>query len=203
MTEERDVTLDQILSVLRPLPTVDEAAKARVLIAVAAERERDREEAARRAARRGRWRWAGLGTAAAAALLLAVVFRPSAPPAAPAASTPAIAAAPAPAVGAQLAAHDAETEAGAVRQSVQLVFRAPTASTVRVVGDFNSWDAERAPMTRDPATGLWSVTLQLRPGRHVYAYVVDDSLWVRDPRAPAAKDADFGRPGSVLLVGRP
>lgn len=203
MTEERDVMLDQILSALRPLPTVDEAAKARVLIAVAAERERDREEAVRRVARRGRWRWTGLGTVAAAAVLLAMFFRPSAPPSAPAVPAPAIATAPATATGAQLAAHDAVAEADAARQSVQLVFRAPNASTVRVVGDFNSWDAERAPMTRDAATGLWSVTLQLRPGRHVYAYVVDDSVWVRDPRAPAAKDADFGRPGSVLLVGRP
>jgi hypothetical protein len=58
-------------------------------------------------------------------------------------------------------------------------------------------------MTRDPASGLWSETLALRPGRHVYAFVVDDSVWMRDPRTPAADDADFGRPGSVLLVGRP
>jgi hypothetical protein len=28
-------------------------------------------------------------------------------------------------------------------------------------------------------------------------------VWMRDPRTPAADDADFGRPGSVLLVGRP
>jgi hypothetical protein len=58
-------------------------------------------------------------------------------------------------------------------------------------------------MTRDQASGLWSQTLALRPGRHIYAFVVDDSVWMRDPRTPAASDADFGRPGSVLLVGRP
>jgi hypothetical protein len=58
-------------------------------------------------------------------------------------------------------------------------------------------------MVRDPATGIWSQTLALRPGRHVYAFVVDDSVWMRDPRTPAAPDVDFGRPGSVLLVGRP
>jgi 1,4-alpha-glucan branching enzyme len=74
---------------------------------------------------------------------------------------------------------------------------------VSVVGDFNGWDARADTMTRDPATGLWSHTLALRPGRHVYAFVVDDSVWMRDPRGPEAVDEDFGRPGSVLLVGQP
>ena len=77
------------------------------------------------------------------------------------------------------------------------------ARRVSVVGDFNSWDTDADAMSRDPATGLWSRTLALRPGRHVYAFVVDDSVWMRDPRSPAAEDKDFGRPGSVLLVGQP
>lgn len=205
MTDERDVVLDQILSALRPLPQVDDAAKARVLIAVAAERERDREQAARRLTRRARWRWSGaaVGLAAAALVAAALLRSPSEPAAAVAGaspSAPAVLSAPS---GAQLAARNADAEAAVARQPVQLVFRAPAATTVRVVGDFNAWDAERAPMTRDAASGLWSVTLLLRPGRHVYAFVADDSVWVRDPRAAAAKDADFGRPGSVLLVGRP
>lgn len=202
MTEERDVMLDQIVSALRPLPSVDDAAKARVLIAVAAERQREREDAARRAARGGRRRWTGAAASlAAAAALAAVLLRSPAP--APAVAPAAVASAPEASGGARLAASDVGADADAVRQQVQLVFRAPTASSVRVVGDFNAWDAERAPMNRDEQSGLWSVTLSLLPGRHVYAFVVDDSLWVRDPRAPAAKDADFGRPGSVLLVGRP
>jgi hypothetical protein len=54
---------------------------------------------------------------------------------------------------------------------------------------------------RDSASGLWSISLALRPGRHVYAFLVDDTVWVQDPRAMEAPDADFGRPGSVLLVG--
>jgi len=74
---------------------------------------------------------------------------------------------------------------------------------VSVVGDFTGWDATKAVMTRDSGSGLWTATVSLPAGRHVYAFLVDDSVWVRDPRAPAAPDADFGRPGSVLLVGRP
>ncbi|MBA3672669.1 MAG: isoamylase early set domain-containing protein, partial [Gemmatimonadaceae bacterium] len=102
----------------------------------------------------------------------------------------------------QLAA-SAASSAETALQPVQLVLRAPTARSAQVVGDFNGWDAAQSPMSRDAASGLWSATIAVRPGRHVYAFVVDDSVWMRDPRATPAPDSDFGRPGSVLLVGRP
>ena len=201
MIDERDEMIDRVVGVLRPLPAVDESAKARVLVAVAAERERAREDAVRRRTRGGAGRWiAGAAALAAAALMGTFLLRP------PQRTTESavVRATSAPAgASARLATRDAAAEADGIRQQVQLVFRAPTASSVRVVGDFNAWDKERAPMTRDAESGLWSVTLSLRPGRHVYAFVVDDSVWMRDPRAAAAPDADFGRPGSVLLVGRP
>jgi hypothetical protein len=200
MSDEHDEMIDRIAGVLRPLPQVDDAARARVLVAVAAERERAREEAVRRdlVRRGGRTRWVvAIAGVAAAAMVGALLLRDPQP-------IPSIAAAPT--VTAQADARFAAvdgSDADVARQSVQLVFRAPSASSVRVVGDFNAWDKERAPMTRDAESGLWSVTLSLRPGRHVYAFVVDDTVWMRDPRATAAPDADFGRPGSVLLVGRP
>jgi hypothetical protein len=200
VADEREAMIDRIANELRALPTVDDSAKARVLIAVAAERERAREEVRRSVRRRGGRTWwiiSGASIAAAAmigALLLRAPQRSNGVAVTAHVSTQA---------ATRLAARDAASEAAAVREPVQLVFRAPNASSVRVVGDFNEWDRERAPMTRDAASGLWSVTLSLRPGRHVYAFVVDDTLWVRDPRAAAAPDADFGRPGSVLLVGRP
>jgi hypothetical protein len=36
------------------------------------------------------------------------------------------------------------------------------------------------------------------PGRHRYAFVVDDTQWVADPAVATA--ADSGRPASVLFV---
>jgi hypothetical protein len=45
--------------------------------------------------------------------------------------------------------------------------------------------------------------VNVRPGRHVYAFLADDSLWMLDPRSPIASDRDFGRPASLMLVGRP
>ena len=198
MHDETDETIERIAAALRPLPDVDRAEKARVLVAVAAERERMREERIRAGKR---WRVAGaVGVLAAAALIAAVWLRGSRDEgavSATAASTPSAAVPLTAPVDARLA-RDAKG-----LTSVQVVFRAPVAQRVSVVGDFNGWDARADTMTRDPATGLWSHTLALRPGRHVYAFVVDDSLWMRDPRGPEAADEDFGRPGSVLLVGQP
>jgi hypothetical protein len=110
------------------------------------------------------------------------------------------AAAPAGAADARLAARGADERP---EQTVELVFRSPRARRVSIVGDFNGWDLHANAMTRDAASGLWSGTIAVRPGRHVYAFVVDDSIWAPDPRSPRADDADFGRPGSVLLVGHP
>ena len=199
MHDETDETIARIVDALRPLPDVDPAEKARVLVAVAAERERIREQRVRVARR---WKVSGAIGAMAAAVLVAALWlnasRADGPSTAVATSLAAPAVPPAPAsVDARLA-RDARG-----LKAVQVVLRAPDAQRVSVVGDFNGWDSEVDVMTRDPASGLWSHTLTLRPGRHVYAFVVDDSVWMRDPRSPEAADEDFGRPGSVLLVGQP
>jgi Carbohydrate-binding module 48 (Isoamylase N-terminal domain) len=198
--DETDETIIRIAAALRPLPEVDPAQKARVLVAVAAERERARE---RRQHVGRRWRIGGIALAAAAGLVATVWLHGRA------SSAPAVARAPAGSrqaagVAPSSARVDARLAGEAVGlKSVQVVLRAPEASRVSVVGDFNGWDARADAMTRDAASGLWSHSLALRPGRHVYAFIVDDSVWMRDPRSPAAADEDFGRPGSVLLVGQP
>ena len=199
MHDETDETLARIAEALRPLPDVDPAEKARVLVAVATERERIRQHRVRVARR---WKVSGAVGAVAAAGLVAAVWlsasRGEAPATQMASSTTAPASAPAPAAVDARLARDAKG-----LKAVQVVLRAPSAQRVSVVGDFNGWDSEADAMTRDPVSGLWSHTLTLRPGRHVYAFVVDDSMWMRDPRSPEAADEDFGRPGSVLLVGQP
>jgi len=75
------------------------------------------------------------------------------------------------------------------------------ARTLSVVGDFNDWNVAASPMAREGE--LWSVSLPVTPGRHVYAFVVNGTEWIADPRAPRAADADFGRPGSVIIVQSP
>ena len=83
---------------------------------------------------------------------------------------------------------------------VQFVFVAPNASAVALVGDFNDWDPAATPLRRS-AAGVWSGTMTLEPGRHLYAFVVDGKRWVADPSAPQALGDDFGTPNSVITVG--
>jgi hypothetical protein len=81
----------------------------------------------------------------------------------------------------------------------QFVLDRADARSVALVGDFNDWQGEATPLTR-LASGLWTVSVPLPPGRHVYAFLVDGTLMLADPRAPKAGDADYGREGSVVMV---
>lgn len=85
---------------------------------------------------------------------------------------------------------------------VQFVLDLSNAHTVSVVGDFNDWTVDEAPMQKF-ANGAWSITLPVKPGRHEYAFVVDGTRWMADPRAPRARDNEFGKPGSVIVVTTP
>ena len=85
---------------------------------------------------------------------------------------------------------------------VKFVFVAPQAANVSLVGDFNGWDATKTPMFRAPNSGLWTVTLPLTAGRHLYSFVVDGTSWSADPNAPIAPGAGFGHANSVKIVGR-
>jgi len=83
---------------------------------------------------------------------------------------------------------------------VQFILTAPAASRVALAGDFNGWDARATPLARTNGAGRWSVTLALAPGRHSYAYVVDDTQWVRDPVGTPAEPNELTPPKSVLVV---
>lgn len=83
----------------------------------------------------------------------------------------------------------------------QFVLDAPRAASVALVGDFNGWDRGATPLGRDSASGVWTAVVQVRPGRHVYAFLVDGKAWTLDPRAPRVKDPDYGSEQSVMIVG--
>lgn len=99
----------------------------------------------------------------------------------------------------QLASNGGERE---LRIPTQFVFEHATAESVSIVGDFNEWVPGEYTLTRTSA-GVWTTTVPLPPGRHVYSYVIDGTLLVADPRAPKAGDADYGREGSVVMVFAP
>ena len=98
-------------------------------------------------------------------------------------------------------AANAGAEARAV--PVALALELANARTVSVVGDFNGWDPAATPMERVGPGGPWSATFLAKPGRHTYAYLVDGTTLVIDPRAPRARSTDFGGDASVLMVRTP
>ena len=214
-----DLLLRQVRAVLTPMPAVDRRHIAQILAAANARRRTPLQRLSARLEELLEW-WrfstpplARGATLAVAALTIGFVARGYiARPGGEAVTAPRVAvdertagegsmpmAAPAPT---QMV--EGATAADARRVPVQFVLDArdvPTAGMVSIVGDFNAWDANATPLQLE--NGVWTGTVPLRPGRHVYAFVVNGEIWLADPRAPQAADADFGRPGSVIIVQAP
>jgi 1,4-alpha-glucan branching enzyme len=90
--------------------------------------------------------------------------------------------------------------AGEVPHIVRFILAAPRASRVSLVGEFNGWDAAATPMLSAGENGMWTVTVPLAPGRHMYAFIVDGERWMTDPDAPLAPEDGFGVRNSVVVV---
>ena len=129
-----------------------------------------------------KWNMAGaLATAAVAVLIVgALVARPGTPASSDSPGTASAGATDAPVL-------------------VRLVVLQPEARTVDVAGDFNGWDPTRTPLEQT-ATGAWTVTIPLQPGRYEYMFVVDGKQWVGDPFAVEQADDGFGSRNAVLDV---
>lgn len=85
----------------------------------------------------------------------------------------------------------------------QFVLENARAHRVSVVGDFNGWNASKTPMVHTPGGTSWSAIVPIMPGRHIYGFMIDDSVFTLDPRAFKSRDVDLGTEGSVVIVGRP
>jgi hypothetical protein len=98
-----------------------------------------------------------------------------------------------------------DTVVGALHDTLRLVrlmFDAPSARQVAVAGDVVPAGAGAAQLARDPGGSRWSITLALRDGEHRYAFVVDETRWVPDPRTDRVVRGDDGRLYSLLNVAR-
>jgi len=123
---------------------------------------------------------------------------------APAAAKP-VATQPAPAQAslfpkpvAQPAAPKTPVPAKPAEATVTFTCDAPHARHVSVYGDFDNWAAYGTPM-KQHAGGQWTLTLALKPGRHVYKFNVDGK-WMHDPKAKETVADGFGALNSVIHV---
>ena len=90
--------------------------------------------------------------------------------------------------------------AGTGSTNVTFAFRAPGATRVTLVGDFNGWDPDATPLRRAATGEVWTVDLPLPRGLHAYAFIVDGADWSVDPSAPLAPETTFGRRNALLVV---
>ena len=200
---ERDPLVRRAVDELRRPNATDHAAVARVVAAAAAARiaaaDDDVPTDSKRPRRVHGWT---LGGVAAAAALVGFIASSARHPAAESNALPTVAANRMSEASVALQPVGSNS-ADALPITKQFVFHSRTARNVSVVGDFNRWNAESARMTRASDGDLWSVTLPIVPGRHMYGFMVDDSLFTLDPREPKGRDADLGVEASVIIVGRP
>jgi 1,4-alpha-glucan branching enzyme len=77
---------------------------------------------------------------------------------------------------------------------------AAEAQSVALVGDFNNWDREAAPMKR-LKDGSFSITLELQRDREYrFRYLIDDSRWENDWHADRYEKNRYGDDDSVVVV---
>jgi hypothetical protein len=84
------------------------------------------------------------------------------------------------------------------RVKVPFVFPAPSAQSVSVSGDFNGWSPAATPLNRHE-NGRWEATVDLKPGRYQYKFIVDGQ-WVADPLAKESVLNQHGTLNSVIEV---
>lgn len=96
---------------------------------------------------------------------------------------------------------DLATPAGDDGQvATRFVLVAPEASSVRLTGDFVSWNRDGIPLQDLRGTGVWTADVKLPPGIYQYTFVIDGTDFVPDPRAVSQVDDGFGQVNSVVIV---
>ncbi len=86
--------------------------------------------------------------------------------------------------------------------AITLSHKAPAASELSVVGDFNDWRIGATPMQR-AVNGDWYVTINVSEDVYEYKYVDDAGEYHEDLRNPLKKPNPYGTSNSVLVIGNP
>ncbi len=82
--------------------------------------------------------------------------------------------------------------------SIEFKLYAPDAQEVFLVGEFNNWDPAAAKMRRFK-DGTCKKSVQLKPGRYEYRFLVDGQWWT-DPNNGERVSNPYGEENSVITV---
>jgi hypothetical protein len=74
-----------------------------------------------------------------------------------------------------------------------------SAREISLIGEFNNWSAEAAPM-KPSSDGIWRVTVLLPPGTYSYKFLIDRKQKLEDPEATGSEPDGFGGVNSVIKV---
>lgn len=82
----------------------------------------------------------------------------------------------------------------------RFVLYEPSAGQVEIAGSFTGWEKVELQPLRE--SGYWEITLDIPPGDHSYAYILDGSRKIADPTVPVSESDDFGGQNSILVTGQ-
>ena len=91
------------------------------------------------------------------------------------------------------------------KAACRVTFRLPKeasagARNVMVVGEFNDWDRDAAPMKK-LGSGDFTATLELQAGKdYRFRYLVDGAHWENDWHADRYEPSPYGGDNSVVVV---
>jgi 1,4-alpha-glucan branching enzyme len=83
---------------------------------------------------------------------------------------------------------------------VRFIIQQPGAQQVSLVGDFNGWSRDAMPLQASADASVWTLSVQLKPGRYEYAFIVDGERWIADPSSSNTVRDEFGGVASVLRL---
>lgn len=73
------------------------------------------------------------------------------------------------------------------------------ARKIALLGDFNNWSKEKY-ILENIRNNTWEIKFRLFPGRYRYKFLVNDTIWLSDPKALEYVDDDYGEKASLLAV---
>ena len=82
----------------------------------------------------------------------------------------------------------------------QFRYKAPDATKVDLMSDFNGWKA--VPMNKG-TDGVWTVTVSMSNGTHAYKFLINGSEWVFDSENPNRTKADGVENSAVEITDTP
>jgi len=73
--------------------------------------------------------------------------------------------------------------------------------SVAVAGSFNGWNKDALLLSDPDGDGRYEGSALLEPGRHLYKFVIDGRLWMKDPENSEAEPDGFTGFNSVVTAG--